>query len=106
MRNLKHLRLEKGLNQFEMASELDMPQSTYQQYEAGITEPRFSTVIQIADYFNVSIENHGTGRGTEFLPRLPVYETRKRGRHCLLCFGRFVQTSFEILPHLYNTPLK
>ena len=56
MRNLQHLRLEKGLNQFEMASELNMPQSTYQQYEAGITEPRFSTVIQIADYFNVSID--------------------------------------------------
>lgn len=56
MRNLKHLRLEKGLSQLEMASELDMPQSTYQQYEAGINEPRFSTVIQIADYFNVSID--------------------------------------------------
>ncbi|MEH2935907.1 helix-turn-helix transcriptional regulator [Acutalibacter sp. JLR.KK004] len=33
-----------------------MPQSTYQQYEAGINEPKFSTLIQIADYFDVSID--------------------------------------------------
>lgn len=56
MRNLRHLRLEKGLSQIEMANELDMPQSTYQQYEAGITEPKFSTLVQIADYFDVSID--------------------------------------------------
>ena len=56
MRNLKQLRVEKGFSQLEMANELDMPQSTYQQYEAGITEPKFSTLIQIADYFNVSID--------------------------------------------------
>lgn len=56
MRNLKQLRLEKGFSQMEMANELDMPQSTYQQYEAGINEPKFSTLIQIADYFDVSID--------------------------------------------------
>lgn len=56
MRNLKQLRLEKGFNQMEMANEFDMPPSTYQQYEAGINEPKFSTLIQIADYFNVSID--------------------------------------------------
>ena len=56
MRNLKQLRLEKGFSQMEMANELNMPQSTYQQYEAGINEPKFSTLIQIADYFDVSID--------------------------------------------------
>lgn len=56
MRNLKPLRLEKGLSQLAMAHELHMPQSTYQQYEAGITEPRYATLIRIADYFDVSID--------------------------------------------------
>lgn len=56
MRNLKHLRLQKGYSQLEMAGELGIPQSTYQQYEAGINEPRFSTLIKIADYFDVSID--------------------------------------------------
>ena len=56
MQNLKHLRHEKGFSQLDMAGELGIPQSTYQQYEAGINEPRFSTLIQMADYFNVSID--------------------------------------------------
>ena len=56
MRNLKHLRLQKGYSQLEMAGELGLPQSTYQQYEAGINEPKFSTLIKIADYFDVSID--------------------------------------------------
>ncbi|NBI18684.1 XRE family transcriptional regulator [Neglecta sp. X4] len=56
MQNLKSLRQEKGYSQLEMAGELGIPQSTYQQYEAGINEPKFSTLIQIADYFDVSID--------------------------------------------------
>lgn len=56
MRNLKRLRDEKGLNQYDMADELNMPQSTYAQYEKGSTEPKFSTLIMIADYFNVTVD--------------------------------------------------
>lgn len=56
MQNLKHLRHEKGFSQLEMAGELGIPQSTYQQYEAGINEPKFSTLIRIADYFDVSVD--------------------------------------------------
>lgn len=56
MQNLKSLRQEKGYSQLEMAGELGIPQSTYQQYEAGINEPKLSTLIQIADYFDVSID--------------------------------------------------
>lgn len=56
MRNLKKLREEKGLNQIDMAGELNMPQSTYQQYEAGISEPKFETLIFMANHFNTSVD--------------------------------------------------
>lgn len=56
MRNLKQLRKEKCLNQMEMAGELGMPQSTYQQYEAGITQPSFETLIKMGDHFGVTVD--------------------------------------------------
>lgn len=56
MRNLKILRNEKGLSQLDLAEELNIPQSTYAQYESGSTEPKFSTLITLADYFNVTVD--------------------------------------------------
>lgn len=56
MENLKRLRIERNLSQMELALDLGMPQSTYQQYEAGIHEAGYSVLIQLADYFDVSID--------------------------------------------------
>lgn len=71
MRNLKKLRKERCLNQMDMAEELGMPQSTYQQYEAGINEPNIENLIKIADYFKVTID-FLIGRTDIREPLLPV----------------------------------
>lgn len=56
MENLKRLRTERNLSQMNLAFELGLPQSTYQQYESGIREAGYDTLIQIADYFDVSVD--------------------------------------------------
>ena len=50
MENLKRLRTERNLSQMELALDLGMPQSTYQQYEAGVHEAGYGVLIQLADY--------------------------------------------------------
>lgn len=56
MENLKRLRTERNLSQMELALDLGMPQSTYQQYEAGVHEAGYGVLIQLADYFDVSVD--------------------------------------------------
>lgn len=56
MKNLKRLRTERHITQMELAFELGIPQSTYQQYESGVHEADYAMLIQIADYFDVSID--------------------------------------------------
>ncbi len=56
MKNLKLLREEAGRSQMRVALDLGMPQSTYQQYEAGIHEAGYDVLCQMADYFHVSVD--------------------------------------------------
>ncbi|MBR2175652.1 MAG: helix-turn-helix transcriptional regulator [Clostridia bacterium] len=39
-----------------MSIDLNLAQNTISQYETGVREPDFQTLIAIADYFNVSID--------------------------------------------------
>lgn len=52
----KELREERGLSQLELGLELDIGNTSIQQYEAGLHEPSFSTLIKIADYFDVTVD--------------------------------------------------
>lgn len=54
--NFKKLREKRGKSQLEIAVDLDMPNSTYQQYEAGLREPNYDTLCRIADYHQVSLD--------------------------------------------------
>ncbi len=47
----KHNKLQK-----DIASGIGIPLTTYQRYEKGLREPTESSLIAIADYFNVSID--------------------------------------------------
>lgn len=59
---LKNLREKMNYKKREMALALNMPYTTYCNYEAGSREPEYSTLIKIAEYFNVSTsELLGTG---------------------------------------------
>lgn len=56
MRRLKELRKKKRISQLKMAMDLNMSQNNISRYERGVHEADYSTLIQIADYFNVSID--------------------------------------------------
>lgn len=53
---LKDLRKEKGISQETIANELHISQKAYSYYERGEREPSIKTLIDIADFFNVTID--------------------------------------------------
>lgn len=56
MDRLKQLRAEKGLAQKDMASFLKIDRTTYVKYESGSSEPNFSTLSKLAEFFDVSVD--------------------------------------------------
>lgn len=56
MKNLKVLRVNKGLTQRECAKEFNIPKTTYCYYEQGRINPSIETIIKFADYFNCSTD--------------------------------------------------
>lgn len=53
---LKQLRTEKGVSQTEVAKNTGIVSRTYLRYEKGEREPEASTIIALADYFDVSAD--------------------------------------------------
>lgn len=56
MDNLRKLREARGWTQFELAEQLGIPSSTYQQYEANIHEPPFRILFDLGDIFQVKMD--------------------------------------------------
>lgn len=54
--NLKHLRIQKGLTQEELAKKLDKDYSTIGKWELGQRSPIMIDVIKIAELFDTSLE--------------------------------------------------
>lgn len=50
------LREEKGLNMKEAAAQLQLPYTTYRNYEQGLREPNSETLVQIANFYNTSVD--------------------------------------------------
>lgn len=53
---LKFLREKRGISQVRLAIELNLSQNSISRYETGQREMDYSTLIKVADYFNVSID--------------------------------------------------
>ena len=53
---LRQCRKSVGLNQQEMAAELGIVFRSYRRYECGDSEPTLSTLVKLADYFQVSLD--------------------------------------------------
>jgi len=55
-RNIKKIRAIKKMSQSEFAQKFDLARPSIGAYEEGRTEPRIETIIQIAKYFEISID--------------------------------------------------
>lgn len=55
--NIKTLRLERKLSQADIAKKLGITQQAYSLYETGLKIPSFAMVLNIADFFGVSIDS-------------------------------------------------
>ena len=54
--NLLLLRKENGLKQTEVAKSLGIGVRAYQHYEYGQREPQLSTLIKLAQLYNISLD--------------------------------------------------
>lgn len=53
---LKELRKEKKLTQEEVSKDLNLVKRTYFNYENELREPDIATLIKLADYFDVTVD--------------------------------------------------
>ena len=54
--NIRLLREKKSARQEDIAKEIGVSTHTYQKYEYEQQEPRMSTLIALADYFDISLD--------------------------------------------------
>lgn len=71
--NLQRLRESRGLSQRELGEVLGVSTSTIGNYEAGLREPNFEMLENMADFFNVPI---GTLLGDARASRMLMYYDR------------------------------
>lgn len=55
--NLEYLRKKSKLSQVALAEALQIPRTTYIEYEKGRTEPNLSLLMKLSEFFNVSIDS-------------------------------------------------
>jgi transcriptional regulator with XRE-family HTH domain len=75
---LKALRAEKGMTQTDLADRAEIGISTMRQYEYGLREPTYATLLKLARGLGVSLaafDPEGKSRDTEAEP--PKGRTRK-----------------------------
>lgn len=56
MDNLKKLRTKAGLSQQKLATQLGLTQQSIHSYEHGVYEPDIATMIQLAAFFDTSVD--------------------------------------------------
>lgn len=54
--NLLKLRTERGLAQTDVANAIGVRVLTYQHYEHGQREPRLSTLVALADFYKITLD--------------------------------------------------
>ena len=51
------LRRSHGLKQMELAKKIGLSWKGYQNYELGLREPKLSTLIALADFYGITIDD-------------------------------------------------
>lgn len=79
MNRMKQLRKKMGISMMEAAKRLSMPYTTYVNYEKGVREPDSETLIQIANFYETTIDYLLFRYDTSSLPDniIPMPEMRK-----------------------------
>ena len=54
--HLLELRKKKGISQKDLAKALNIAPRAYQRYEYGEREPQMSTLIALADFYDLSVD--------------------------------------------------
>lgn len=57
VKNLKKIRNESGISQQQLADVIGVSQQSINKYENQGVEPDIATLIKIADYFSISVDN-------------------------------------------------
>lgn len=65
--NIKRLRKQQEIKQAVLAAKLNIERQTLSAYERGVTLPDVLALIEIADYFGVSLDEL-TGRSELIIP--------------------------------------
>jgi transcriptional regulator with XRE-family HTH domain len=65
MIGLKFIRKKRGLNQQKVAMDLNISREALSYYENGKREPSLALLVQMSEYFNVSIDFLITGKNFE-----------------------------------------
>ena len=60
--NLKSARIECGMTQKQVATELDVVESCYANWEQGRTEPNIAMLRKLADLFEISLDELINGK--------------------------------------------
>ncbi|MBR2970039.1 MAG: helix-turn-helix transcriptional regulator [Clostridia bacterium] len=76
LRKLKDFRKAKDITQEEMSKILHLGSTTYKNYENNITEPNIATLVKLADYFHVSLDEL-VGRPTNLLNKMTLTERQQ-----------------------------
>lgn len=53
---IRDLRIDRGLTQAQVAAVLHVSQNTYSQYEIGTSRYPLDVVVQLAEYYGVSVD--------------------------------------------------
>ena len=53
---LKEIRQSKGINQTQVAKNLNITQASYSHYENGRNQPTYELLIKLADFYKVSVD--------------------------------------------------
>lgn len=73
--NLKYLREQRGMNQDELAKFLKTSRSTIANWEVGNKEPRLRMLVNIAEYFGVTLDDLVL---KDLRPPIPLYSINIR----------------------------
>lgn len=66
---LKEFRKKMGVSQREVSESLNIPQTTLFSYENNVSDPSIATLIKLADYFHVTVDEL-IGRPTNLINKM------------------------------------